>query len=86
MELEDPYSNIDVILLTDYLDTTDPSVVEEEINGMLSTYPFALVRIINLHNETLIKPNSFLCMNLRCRISPRQLLITRLFYSRAWLR
>ena len=46
MELEDPYSNIDVILPTDYLDTTDPSVVEEEINGMLSTYPFALVRII----------------------------------------
>ena len=86
MELVDPYSNIDVIPLTDYLDIIDLSVVEEEINGMLSTYPFALVRITNLHNETLIKPNSFLCMNLRCRISPRQLSIIRLFYSRAWLR
>ena len=45
MELEDPYSNIDVIPLTDYLDIIDLSVVEEEINGTLSTYPFALVRI-----------------------------------------
>ena len=45
MELEDPYSNIDVIPLTDYLDIIDPSVVEEEINGMLSTFPFAQVRI-----------------------------------------
>ena len=50
MELVDPYSNIDVIPLTDYLDIIDPSVVEEEINGMSSTYPFALVRIPNLHD------------------------------------
>ena len=50
MELEDPYSNIDVIPLTDYLDIIDPSVVEEEINGMLSTFPFAQVRISNLHD------------------------------------